>query len=115
MREGADGAVVTDGDIAVNDCEWSNDSIASDRNSEIDMSLRGVFNGDAGQHQLCLNLLLNAGRDFRQLNTSVHSQSFLNRQATGRRYVMALIHQDSRTIRQIVFGLTVIRLNTLQC
>ena len=65
MHEGADGAVVTDGDIAVDDCEWSDDSIAADRDTKIHMSLRGVFDRDSGQHQLHLDLFLDTGGNFR--------------------------------------------------
>ena len=57
---------------------------------------------------------MNSFTCFRKLNSCIHTERFFNRQTAGRGNVMSFVHQNARTVRQIIFGLTVVRFDLMQ-
>lgn len=114
VQQRAHGALVVNDGVAFDYCEWANDSVATNPDSEINRCLCRVLNRDTLQHQVLQNRFLDAGAGVRQLDSRVDPQRLFQGQAAAGVYGLSAIHQNARTIRQVVLRLAVVGPQLLQ-
>jgi hypothetical protein len=68
----------------------------------------------AAEHQFVQDIVLNVLPHFGQLNAIIDANGFLNRQTAAGSHIVTFVHQDPRTVCQVVFGLHVVGLKFSQ-
>ena len=63
-----------------------------------------IDNRYAAEHQFAQDIVLNVLSHFSQLNSIVDTNGFLNRQTATGSDIVTFVHQNPRTVRQVVFG-----------